>query len=418
MVPLHLQIEQAQADPVTSSTVLTRGVASVMPQDKIQTLMDQRPIRVYLGIDPTSPNLHIGHMVPLRKLRQLQLLGHQVFLLFGTFTGMIGDPTDKSATRVRLTQEQVAANVATYRDQAGRILDLAPDAENPIQVVYNHEWLQGLSFADVVELASNFTVNQFVARDTYKRRLESGEPLYLHELLYPLMQGYDSVALQVDLEVGGKDQIPNMLAGTHLLQRLEGMEKTVLGLKLIEDPSGAKMGKTTGNVVNIMEWSEVVYEALMTWPDSTIALGLELLTDVPMSIVKAVETEMSRIAQNESQENPVRIKEAFAWRVVAELNGVDEADYARGVFDAVKRQKQLPPRVQEFVFDTSTPLSTVLHESKLAANLGEAQALITSGAVRVNRQPQKQDRPLKAGDHIVELGKNSVKNVRKVSIHW
>lgn len=415
-VPLQLQIEKTPNEEVSIETVLTRGVDTLMPENGLLEILSGDPIRMYLGIDPTSPDLHIGHLVPLRKLRELQILGHQVILLFGTFTGMIGDPSDKSAARVRLTEEQIEVNVATYKEQAGKILDLSPNANNPVEVVYNHEWLGKLSFKDVIDLASNFTINNFIGRETYKKRLEAGTPLYVHEVLYPIMQGYDSVALDVSLEVGGKDQIPNMLAGSKLISVYNRHEKWVMGMKLIEDPSGAKMGKTSGNVVNIMETPEVIYEAIMTWPDNTIPLGLEVLTFVPMKIVNAVKKELARVAAHKSDTNPMVLKEALAWRVVSELNGPEDANYAREVFNLVKRKKQLPPHIKEVSVPQGCSILNALTLSALSADSGEAQSRLSQDAVFVDQKLVRKDAPLPTGEHIIEIGKRSIKNVRRIIV--
>lgn len=410
---LQSEIERGSSEAVTIETVLTRGVETLMPETGLESILSDHSVRLYLGIDPTSPYLHIGHMVPLRKLQQFQALGHQVILLFGTFTGMIGDPSDKTAARVRLTPEQVEVNVATYKSQAGKILDLSSRAVNPVNVVYNHEWLGQLTFMDVIELASNFTINQFIARETYKKRLEENTPLYVHEVLYPIMQGYDSVALDVELEIGGTDQIPNMLAGKTLINRMNHHEKWVMGMKLIEDPTGAKMGKTTGNVVNLVEAPEVIYEALMTWPDTAIALGLELLTSMPMALVEETSKSISL-----PDVNPMYLKEAFAFRVVSELNGEPDAQLARGIFDQVYRGRQLPPedRVKSVVIDQpSTELTEVLVVSGLAKDVAEASSLLAQGAVYVDGK-QARKNVTTSGEYLIQLGKRTIKNLRRIVI--
>lgn len=413
---LQKQIEEVSSEAITAMSVATRGVEVVMPETGIVQLLSGDPIRVYLGIDPTSPNLHIGHLVVLRKLRALQILGHHVILLIGTFTGMIGDPTDKSAARVRLTPEQIEANVATYLQQAAMVLDLSEDAPNPVEVVYNHQWLEKLTFMDVVELASNFTVNELITRITYRQRLEANQPLFLHEFMYSLMQGYDSVALGVQLEIGGKDQLTNMLAGRTLVKVMQNAEKMVMGLKLIEDPSGKKMGKTSGNVVNITELPEVVYEAMMTWPDSAIALGLELLTSVPMNIVEQVESELTDIASGDSSANPMELKEALAWRVVFELHGLEAAKFARSVFDQVKRHKMLPPRIAEFQVLAGETVIGALVTSGLCASEEEAQSKLSQQAVVVSGKRVSKNIQLPVGLSTIQIGKNPIKNIRRVIV--
>jgi tyrosyl-tRNA synthetase len=412
----HLQanIRTSVENVATIESVINRGVASLMPEDGLRALLEEKPINLYLGIDPTSPFLHLGHLVPLRKLRQFQMLGHHVYLLFGTFTGMIGDPSDKSATRVQLTFEQVQKNVATYVNQAGMVLEMSPTAANPIQLVHNHEWLGRLSFEELINLSSHFTVNQLLGRKSYQDRLDNGIPLHLHEMLYPVMQAYDAVVLDVDLEIGGKDQIPNMLAGAHLVQRMNNHPKWVLGMRLIEDVKGAKMGKTSGNVVNLVELPEVIYEALMTWPDSTIGLGLELLTDVPMSVVAEVESAFEQIAGGSSKFDPVALKEAFAFRVVAELVGQKQAVEAAQIFDLVKRQKQLPSRMQEVALAGEMSLGQLLAEVGLATSEIEGVQLANQGAVWLNQKRVNKNVTVPLGEHVVAIGKNTIKNIRRV----
>ena len=289
----HLdQLISREQEPVTIDETLRRGVEIILPdRSSLQSEMEQRKVRLYLGIDATSPNLHIGHTVPLRKLRQFQDLGHEVIFLFGGFTSLIGDPSDKSATRQRLTPEQVEYNMATYVDQAARILDFSPNSPNPIKIMNNAEWLSKLTLAEVIDIQANFTVQQMLERNMFQERVQAGKPIWLQEFSYPWMQGWDAVAMNVDIEVGGKDQLFNMLVGQTLVRRYKDHEKWVIGTKLIEDPSGKKMGKTEGNIVNILDWPEVKYEGVMAWPDTAIGVGFELITSVPMEAVYQIQKE-------------------------------------------------------------------------------------------------------------------------------
>lgn len=414
--PLQLLIENEPADPLTIDEVLRRGVATLMPEIGLRELLSEGPIRLYLGIDPTSPDLHIGHMVPLRKLRQFQDLGHHVILLIGTFTGKIGDPTDKTAARVQLTDDQIAKNVATYREQAGKILDLSPRAPNPVTIVYNHEWLNELTVQDLIRLSALFTVNQLIARDTYRKRLADNKPLYLHELLYPIFQGYDSFALDVQLEIGGRDQIPNMVAGMDLMKAMAAKQKHVMGLKLVESPDGSKMGKTSGQVVNLLEWPEVIYEALMQWPDQAIALGLELLTSLPMKTVEAVSNELRLIASDQSEVHPMVLKAAFAHRVISELNGEDEANFARRVFNDVKKLGQLPPRIKTTNVDGEIRVVDALVLCGLAPTTDNGQSMVTQGQVLLNGVRVVKNTVLKHGTYKLSLGKNSIGRIREIVV--
>ena len=394
---------------------LTRSVEILLPdRESLQREMESRRIKLYLGIDATSPDLHIGHTVPLRKLRQFQDLGHEVVLLFGGFTSLIGDPTDKSAARKRLTFEEVKTNMTTYLEQAGRILDLSPDSSNPIAVMDNAEWLSRLTLAEVIDIQANFTVQQMLERDMFKKRMKEEKPIWLQEFSYPWMQGWDAVAMDVDLEVGGKDQLFNMLVGRTLVQRYKGHEKWVLGTKLIEDPSGKKMGKTEGELVNINDWSEVKYEGIMAWPDSATGIGFELVTSVPMEVVHQIQEEVVRISEGRGIIHPMELKETLAHCVVSELDGVEAANYAREEFDRVKRRKELPRRMREVVVESGTSLVAVLVNSGLAKDTDEARSKITQGAVYVDGTKTRKIFEWGLSGGIVSIGKRSIRNIRSV----
>ena len=233
--------------------VLTRGVENIYPSvDFLKSkLLKGERVSIYLGIDPTGTSLHLGHVIPLRKLAKFQELGHQIILLMGDFTAMIGDPTDKTAVRKKLTHEEVMENLKEYKKQASKFISFS--GENPAQFKFNSEWLGEMKFKDVLEITSLVTVEQMMKRDMFARRSQEGKPTYVHELMYPLMQGYDSVAMNVDGEVGGNDQTFNMLVGRDLMKTLKNKEKFVITTKLLVDSSGGKMGKTEGNSINEIE---------------------------------------------------------------------------------------------------------------------------------------------------------------------
>lgn len=391
--------------------LLTRSVNKIVPDaETLKREMGERRVKIYTGYDPTSPELHLGHTVSLRKLRNFQDLGHEVVALFGTFTAQIGDPTDKSASRSRLTLEQVARNVQTYEGQAGRILDMSPQAPNPVAIMYNDEWLAKLSFAEILDLAANFTVADMEHRSMFDDRRAKGLPINLIEYLYPLMQGYDSVALGVDVEMGGKDQLFNMLAGRTLVNRYLDKEKWCVATKLIEDPNGKKMGKTEGNIVNINDWPEIKFEAIMTWPDSAIPMGLELLTTVPME-----EVAQAQQLLDAGEVNPMHIKTALAYRVVAELDGLEQADFAEQEFDSVMRKKQEPSRMRETQIETGTAISALLVSAGLVRSEDEAQTLLKAGSIFVDGKPVSKDFSWDRDAGVVQIGKRSLKNTRRVS---
>lgn len=387
-----------------------KGYSMIMPDKRsLEKEMMERRLRIYLGIDPTSPELHIGHTVPLRKLRQFQDLGHEVILLFGTFTGRIGDPTDKSAARVKLTKEQVEENIKSYALQASKILDLSKNAKNPIRIVQNHEWLAPLTFEQVIDLASNMTIQQLLERSMFKNRLEQQKPIHSHEILYPLMQGYDSVALETDIETGGKDQIFNMMVGRDFVKTYLGKEKWVLPTQLIEDPSGKKMGKTEGNLVNIRDLPEVKYEGLMTWPDSAIAVGLELITWVPMETVEIIKEQLVK-----GQIHPMDTKEAFAWRVVAELDGIKEANFAQKEFNRVKRQGLLPRRMVKTQIIAGTEVLELLVSSGLASDENDALRKIAQRSIFIDGKMVNKNTMVPQSAQTISIGKKTIKNIRQI----
>lgn len=417
MTENELNLEKLEGEQASIREVTTRSVARDEKGDRmiypdvrgLERAMGERRLTLYLGIDPTSPELHIGHTVPLRKLRQFQDLGHNVNLLFGTFTGMIGDPTDKSAARVRLSREQINTNIANYKEQAGKILDLSENAQNPIHIVHNDEWLSPINFEGVLDLASNVTVQQMLERKMFKDRIEAGKPVSLTEFMYPILQGYDSVAMGVDIEVGGKDQIFNMLVGRDFVKRYLDKEKWVLPTKLIEDPNGKKMGKTEGNIVNIRDYPEVIYEGIMTWPDSAIPMGFELITNIPMEQVEIIK---ERLLAGEL--DPMVTKQALAFRVVQELHGVDAARYAEDEFTNVKRKGNLPKRMKQIVVVKGVKISEVLVVSGLCKTAEEAGTKIAQKSIFVDGvQPQK-DIVWPENASTIQIGKKTIRNIRRI----
>jgi len=299
--------------------LLSRGVENIYPDKESlrRVLMSEKKIRLYHGIDPTGGSLHLGHLIQLRKIKGFQELGHEVIILIGDFTAQIGDPTDKMAVRKKLTHKEVLENAKDYKKQIGRILEIK--GENAVKFVYNSKWLAKLSFADLIELTSNFTAQQTLARDMFKKRIAENKDLYLHEFLYPAMQAYDSVVLDVDLEIGGSDQMFNMLAGRTLMKKMKNKEKFVITTKLLEDPSGKKMGKTEGNVIWLSDSPEEMFGKVMNWTDEMIIIGFELLTDITVGGI-----EIFRKALEEG-ENPRNIKFKLAEKVVEGFYGETKA---------------------------------------------------------------------------------------------
>ena len=352
---------------------LSRGVSGVYPDaEKVKTmLMKGEQLSMYLGIDPTGPTLHLGHAIALRKLREFQNLGHKVILLIGSFTAQIGDPTDKLAARVRLTEDQVLQNAKLYKKQASRILKF--DGSNPAEIKYNGEWLSKLSFADVIELASHSTVQEMLKRDMFERRMEEGSPIYMHEFLYPLMQGYDSVAMKVDGEIGGNDQLFNMLVGRDLVRAINKKEKFVLTMKLLTDTSGKKMGKSEGNMVSLMDSPEEVFGKVMSWTDEMILGGFELCTDVPTEELRAIAVRLEK-------ENPRDIKMELAEKIVSAYHGSDAGVKAKEAFERVFSKDEVPDVVEETAVAAGVSLKEAL--VVLGESNSELTRLFKQGAIQ------------------------------------
>ncbi len=356
---------------------LTHAVENIYPSsDALRArLSSGMPLRVYHGIDPTGPTLHLGHMVPLQKLAELQALGHQIILLVGDFTAMIGDPTDKTATRKPLTREEVLANCKRYQEQANRLLRF--DGPNPAQIRFNSEWLAKMSFADVIDLASRFTVQQMLERDMFKKRMEEGKPIHVHEFLYPLMQGYDSVALDVDLEIGGNDQTFNMLAGRTLMKTIKHKEKFVVTNRLLVDPTGKKMGKSEGNMVSVLDAPEEMYGKVMSWTDEMIVPGFEICTQKTEEELVEVKTSLQK------GENPMQWKRYLAYQIVEGLRGEEAAKQAAEAFTRVHSQGEQPEEVPKLLLSQALSLVEILVKAGLVDSKTDARRQVEQGGVKV-----------------------------------
>jgi tyrosyl-tRNA synthetase len=359
--------------------VLTRGVEKIYPsyQELEKKLLSGDKIRLYCGYDPTADSLQIGNTVSLIKLGQFQALGHEVIFLIGDFTGLIGDPSDKKATRQKMTREQVLANAQDYQKQASAYLQFTGD--NPAQVMYNSAWNDQLNFKDLIELASNFTVQQMIQRDMFQERLKDGRPIYLHEFLYPLMQAYDSVAMDIDLEVGGNDQMFNMMCGRDLFKTLKHKEKFVLTLKLLADENGKKMGKSEGNAVFLNDQPYDMYGQVMAWPDGVLLPAFELCTNVPAAELITMSDHLKH-----DKINPRDLKMRLAWEITKINHGEKVADEAQAHFVSTIQKKEAPTEMASWTAKKDKyNLIDLLAETKLAESKSEARRLIEQGAIKV-----------------------------------
>ena len=361
--------------------VLTRQVQEILPSRKgLESLMKKRKIRLYLGVDSTSPQLHLGHAIPLRKLKQFQELGHEVILLFGTFTAQIGDPSGRDKQRQPLSRQTVEANVASYKQQTGKVLDLSRT-----KILSNGRWLEKIKLPDFLELSSHVTVSQLLGRDMFQGRLQKGGEVWVNEFLYPLLQGYDSVAMDVDLEIGGTDQTFNMLVGRKLQEVYHHKEKFVLTTPLLLGLDGRKMSKTYGNTVNLLDPPQEMYGKLMSLRDELIIHYFEMCTEVPLPEIKKRE-EMLR----QRILSPRDAKAELAKEVVSLYHGENQAQRAAQEFNRVFREKQIPSQMPRLILQREKlPLVELLVKTKLARSKNEARRLVEQGGVRVAGEIQR-----------------------------
>jgi len=314
--------------------VLTRGVEKIYPSKKaLQEILVSKKIRIYQGFDPSMPNLHLGHLVGILKLKQFQELGHEVIFLVGDFTGMIGDPTDRLSARKKLTRKQVLENAKSWKEQTGRFLKFS--GKNPAKIMFNSRWQDKINFKELIEITSNFTVQRILERNFFQRRIEKKRPIFLHEFLYPVAQAIDCVKMNVDLEVGGSDQTFNMLAGRRLMKILKGKEKFVLTTKLLVDKEGRKAGKTTGGALFLNTPAVEMFGGIMAFPDEVIVSAFELLTTIPLKQVFAYKKELKR-----KKVNPMDLKKRLAFEIVKLNYGEKMAREAKEEFERVFKEKR------------------------------------------------------------------------------
>jgi tyrosyl-tRNA synthetase len=357
---------------------IRRGCDELLVEAELaDRLKSGRPLRVKAGFDPTAPDLHLGHTVLINKMRQLQELGHHVVFLIGDFTGMIGDPTGKNATRPPLSRADVERNAQTYREQVFKILDPAKT-----EVVFNSAWMDALAAADMIRLAATHTVARMLERDDFGKRYRNNQPIAIHEFLYPLVQGYDSVALKADLELGGTDQKFNLLMGRELQKHFGQPPQCVLTMPLLEGLDGVnKMSKSLGNYVGINEPATEIFGKLMSASDELMWRYIELLSFEPLPVIRGWKREV------EAGRNPRDIKVAFAQEIVARFHSRSEAERALADFEARFRQGEIPqdlPEVELAAGAEGMPIAQVLKVAGLTGSTSEAMRMIEQGGVRLD----------------------------------
>ena len=404
-------------EALRQAEVLRQNTVEILPEDelavRIQMALDEkRPLRIKYGADPSAPDLHVGHVVGLRKLRQFQDLGHQVVFLIGNFTAMIGDPSGKSETRKRLSPEQVAENARTYFEQVYLILD-----REKTEVVYNADWLGNLNLANVIELAAQTTVARMLERDDFTKRFQSETPIYIHEFLYPLVQAYDSVAVRADVELGGTDQKFNLLLGREV-QRSEGQAPQItMTLPLLVGTDGVKkMSKSLGNYIGVSDAPNDIFGKTMSIADELMGDYLRMVLYYGEDDAKALEDQVAG-----GSLHPRDLKARIASELVALFHGEAAAGEAREHFDRVFRDQQAPEEMEEVEMaiaagEETMWIAPLLVQAGLAASNRKARQAVGEGSVRIDGEKVgDQDTHLGVGEYVVQVGKRQFRRIRLTS---
>lgn len=389
-----------------SLALIKRGAEEILVEEElIKKLESGKPLRIKAGFDPTAPDLHLGHTVLINKLRQFQDLGHEILFLIGDFTGMIGDPTGKSATRPPLTEEQVAQNAETYQQQVFKILD-----KKKTKIVFNSEWMSKMGAADMIKLAGKQTVARMLERDDFKKRYKAEQSISIHEFLYPLVQGYDSVALNADVELGGTDQKFNLLMGREL-QKSEGQRpQTIIMMPLLEGLDGVnKMSKSLNNYVGITDAPGEMFTKIVSMPDSMIWRYYELLSFRSIDDINKLKQEM------DSGRNPRDIKVELAKELVARFHGEEAAANADKAAGNVIVDGEVPDDIPEIEINLegqeSLPVSAIINKAKLVQNSAQAKDMLGNGRVKVDWEVVDTKLRLTPGEYIVQAGKKKMARI-------
>lgn len=383
--------------------VFQRGTDEILPLEELKKKLEKnQPLRIKAGFDPTAPDLHLGHTVLINKLKQLQDLGHEILFLIGDFTGMIGDPTGKSTTRPPLTEEQVRENAKTYQDQVFKILD-----QDKTQVVFNSTWMSKMSSSDMIKLASQQTVARMLERDDFSKRYKSGQGISIHEFLYPLIQGYDSVALESDVELGGTDQKFNLLMGREL-QKSAGKEpQVILTMPILEGLDGVqKMSKSLNNYIGIDDAPDEMFGKIMSVSDDLMWRYLELLSFESLETIESWKTEV------DNGENPRNIKFRLADEIITRFHSKEAAQQAQQNFINRFSKNQVPDEMDEFSFDQGIKIANLLKEAGLVNSTSDAFRMIKQGAAKIDGE-KITDRNLEpnAGKAVYQVGKRKFARV-------
>jgi tyrosyl-tRNA synthetase len=376
---------------------IRRGAVDILLESELADRLNQgRALRIKAGFDPTAPDLHLGHTVLLNKLRQFQELGHEAMFLIGDFTGMIGDPTGKNVTRKPLTRDEVIANAETYEAQIYKILD-----PEKTLVMFNSSWMSEMTAADMIQLAARHTVARMLERDDFSKRYAAGQSIAVHEFLYPLVQGYDSVAMKADVELGGTDQKFNLLVGRQLQEAYGQPPQVVLTMPILEGLDGVqKMSKSLNNYIGITDAPEEMFGKLMSISDDLMWRYFELLSFRPLADIRALEEAMA------AGRNPRDIKFELALEIVARFHSQADAERAQQAFIARFQKGALPDEMPEVRLAAGMPIANVLKEAGLTASTSEALRMLKQGAVRIDgERPEDAGLQLPAGSYVCQVGK-------------
>jgi tyrosyl-tRNA synthetase len=364
---------------INNNLLLERGVDTILPSKyKLAQFIKSHKVKVYLGLDPTANLLHLGHSIPLRKLNQFAQMGAETILLVGNGTVKIGDPTGKDKNRPQLSDSEINQNFLTWKRQANKVLDFSK-----VKIVYNDDWLSKLKFSDFIKLLSNSTIQQLLERDMFAKRQERSLPIFAHEIIYPLIQGYDSVALDVNLEIGGTDQTFNMMMGRHLQKIYNNKEKFILTVPLIDGLDGQKMSKSLNNFISLEEKPNSMYGQLMSIRDEQIINYFELLTNLPN-----LEIEEIKIALKNG-ENPINFKKKLAFTITSDLHNEVEAHQAQKNFEKVVQNREIPEDIPEILIKPNTNLKDILHTCQINFSSSDIKRMIKQNGIVIVDKSQK-----------------------------
>ena len=383
--------------------VIQRGVDEILPLDELKKKLEKnKPLRIKLGMDPTAPDLHLGHTVVMNKMKQLQDLGHEVIFLIGDFTGMIGDPTGKNVTRKPLSKKDILENAKTYSDQVFKILD-----KDKTKIAFNSEWMNKMSSTEMISLASKHTVARMLERDDFSKRYKGGQAISIHEFLYPLVQGYDSVALRADMELGGSDQKFNLLVGRELQKQANMEPQVILTMPILEGLDGVqKMSKSLDNYIGVDEDPDSMFGKIMSISDDLMWRYLDLLS------FESLETIASWRREVENGENPRNIKFRLAEEIISRYHDNEQAKKAQQNFIDRFAKNQIPDEMDEFTFSKGIKIANLLKDSKLVNSTSEAFRMIKQGAVKMDGEKiNDKDLTPNEGTSVYQVGKRKFARV-------